>query len=584
MLDDLVSIMDHCPNVWGEGTLFAFSGMDGETCSAAGFVASLWSPRFDLLFHLQEPRRLRLRVAEPAETEIATGDTLAVRTPAGPLLVTWAAWHTLVGFLPSAACAELVPDDSPPVITWSLVEATAPGQHVALGTSRSGRFAVGFGLTAEEADRRARAGLRRDPWAVATRRLEALRTLRLRANDVRAGQALSSTERSRLLNKCLSVMRVNTLSAEGAIRQTWSTPDRVPHRHMWLWDSVFHTMAMSPLDPQVAWQYLKSVLDFARPDGLIPITMRVDGAAASDMTQPPVLAWGVWHNYLAGGRKVWLEEALPRLEGYLAWNLRHRDRNGNGLLEWTIEDTPVCRCGESGMDNSPRFDAALPLDAVDFSAFQAHDMHHVGLIAQALGHTCTAQRWFDRSQQVSQQIYTYLWDGPRGFYVDRDLNGHFTGIEAASGFVPLLLESCPPEHVAALVAALEDPRRFGTPLPVPSLSRSDPAFSTDMWRGPMWLNLNYLVVLGLRRHGRAKLAAAIARRTVETVQRYYEKHGVVFEFYDALDERSPVDCDRKGPRSGPYLSRPYGDSIRDYHWSAALTACLLLGLDDPNKW
>jgi len=241
----------------------------------------------------------------------------------------------------------------------------------------------------------------------------------------------------------------------------------------------------------------------------------------------------------------------------------------------------MCRCGESGMDNSPRFDDALPLDAVDFSAFQAHDMHHVGLIARELGDKPRARRWFDRAEETSRLIHTYLWDGSRGFYVDRDLDGRFTGVEAVSGFVPLLLADCPPEHAAALAAALDDPLRFGTSLPIPSVSRAHPEFCADMWRGPMWPNYNYLVVLGLRRHGRADLAADIARRTVEIVQKYYEAYGVVFEFYDAEDVRPPVDCDRKGLRTGPYLSRPYGDSIRDYHWPSVLTACHLLGLDIP---
>jgi hypothetical protein len=52
--------------------------------------------------------------------------------------------------------------------------------------------------------------------------------------------------------------------------------------------------------------------------------------------------------------------------------------------------------------------------------------------------------------------------------------------------------------------------------------------------------------------------------------------GVIFEFYDAKDERPPWRCDRKGPNRGEYDFRVKFDSIRDYHWSAAVTACLLL--------
>ena len=61
--------------------------------------------------------------------------------------------------------------------------------------------------------------------------------------------------------------------------------------------------------------------------------------------------------------------ALPRLEAHLEWIMAHRDSDGAGLVEWAIEGDPQCRSGESGMDNSPRFDAATQLDATDFNAY-----------------------------------------------------------------------------------------------------------------------------------------------------------------------------------------------------------------------
>ena len=92
--------------------------------------------------------------------------------------------------------------------------------------------------------------------------------------------------REKLRNKAISIMRVNSLSAEGFIKQRWSTPDRMPHTWMWLWDSCFHSLAMNLLEDiptnlhnnkfgvssttkndlkgiDVSWEYLKSVLDAA---------------------------------------------------------------------------------------------------------------------------------------------------------------------------------------------------------------------------------------------------------------------------------------------------------------------------------
>ncbi len=370
-------------------------------------------------------------------------------------------------------------------------------------------------------------------------------------------------------------MKVNTLAPEGVIATRWSTPDRVPHRHMWLWDSVFHTCAMNHLDADLAWEFLQAVLDRQQPDGMIPHMMQVTGRVSA-ITQPPLLAWGVWENFRVTGDQARLVYALPRLERYLDWNARHRDQNGNGLLEWFIEENETCRSGESGLDNSQRFDAAILLDAVDFSVFQARDMAYVARIAEALGEADKAAHWRGRAAALSRAIHEMLWYEGDGFYYDRDMAGDFSGVKAVTGFLPLLLDDLPPERVPRLVAHLQNPHEFGAAFPIPSMALDTPNWSTDMWRGATWINMNYLVVEGLRKHGQHAAAQAIVDATLYHVNKYYEQYGVIFEFYDAKDERPPVDCDRKGPNRKPYNLRVKMDSIRDYHWSAALTAKWLL--------
>jgi glycogen debranching enzyme len=293
-------------------------------------------------------------------------------------------------------------------------------------------------------------------------------------------------------------------------------------------------------------------------------------------TQPPILAWGVWENYRALGDKACLEYALPRLERYLEWDCSNRDCNANGLLEWPIGERDVSLGPESGLDNSPRFDRAVPLDAVDFSTFAALDMQYTARIAGELGESAKAAEWRDRSRAISGEVHAYLWDETDGFYYDRDLDGRYERVRAISGFFPLLLDDIPSRHVDRLVRALSDPAQFNTTFPVPSVAVSDPAFSTDMWRGPTWVNTNYLIVQGLLCRGRIAEARWLARKTVSMVGKYYERYGVLFEFYDATDRIPPVECDRKGLHRAPYDIRRKMDSVRDYHWTAALTACLML--------
>lgn len=88
--------------------------------------------------------------------------------------------------------------------------------------------------------------------------------------------------------------------------------------------------------------------------------------------------------------------------------------------------------------------------------------------------------------------------------------------------------------------------------------------------------MNYLIILGLRRHGRDAEADRLKSLTIEHVLKDYEKHGVVFEFYDPTGRQPPTLLDRKGKNLGEYDIRRKIDCIRDYHGTAAVTACLLL--------
>ncbi|GIM02599.1 hypothetical protein Vretimale_7477 [Volvox reticuliferus] len=162
-------------------------------------------------------------------------------------------------------------------------------------------------------------------------------------------------EDKRLSRKLYDIMSMNT--APG-----WSTPDRTPHMWQWLWDSCFHALGMNLVNHTVAWEQLKGLLRCQRPDGFLPhICSRGGGsdgdgegdiglaAPTSQLTQPPLLAWAVWDNYLFARDKRRLEWALPRIISLLDWLARHRSKDG-GLTFFYVHGF------ESGMDNSPRFD------------------------------------------------------------------------------------------------------------------------------------------------------------------------------------------------------------------------------------
>lgn len=403
-------LLHNIPNIWGEGTIFAFSGLDGQTDVASNFVATFAKRPYGLLIHTPQRRCFDIVLPAQGTPQVATGDVLLVDTPSGELAMTFCAWHTIVGHAPEQTRFRLSMENGT-AATWHdpcWVSEDAEHGDVIAAIGQGNRFALAYGRTVDEACERAYAGLGAEIDEEISQRLAIYRSL----------PTLSDAGHDRLLKKCVSVMKVNTVAPEGFLQQLWSTPDRVPHKDMWLWDSVFHSLAMNHVHADVAWQFLKSMLDAQDDDGMIPHQVRPNGWK-SEITQPPILAWGVWENYQHTKDTASLTYALPRLERYLEWDLAHRDSNGNHLLEWAISGEPLCRSGESGLDNSSRFDKAALLDAVDFSVFAARDMSSLASIARALGDEATAAKWETRAHEMSQAIHTLLWNDADGFYYDR---------------------------------------------------------------------------------------------------------------------------------------------------------------------
>ena len=82
---------------------------------------------------------------------------------------------------------------------------------------------------------------------------------------------------------------------------------------------------------------------------------------------------------------------------------------------------------------------------------------------------------------------------------------------------------------------LADPRAYAAPFPVPSVAMDEPSYRKAvpeerlLWRGPTWINTNWYVARGLRRHGREDLARHLEDRSAALVEsggfrEYYDPH------------------------------------------------------------
>jgi len=80
-----------------------------------------------------------------------------------------------------------------------------------------------------------------------------------------------------------------------------------------------------------------------------------------------------------------------------------------------------------------------------------------------------------------------------------------------------------------------------------------------MWRGPVWININYIFIETLQRVGRRALAEELRSRTLDLVAR----NDGVYEFYD------------------PERGTPPDQAAPMFGWSAALFIDLCLQLHVP---
>jgi hypothetical protein len=338
-----------------------------------------------------------------------------------------------------------------------------------------------------------------------------------------------------------------------------------------LWDSAFLSQVWKGWDVATAQEVLATVLDHAR-DGRVPhFSHRL---LRSAYTQPPVIAWAVWENFLWSGDTTALAAAYPALQRYDAWLHDHRALP-SGLFFWMSHL-------ESGMDNSPRFDGGRPgrardlreVAAIDLSSYVVQQSAVLALAADVLGRPSDAEAYRQRSEALRARINEALWDPESGFYYDRDeRTGELIRVRSSAALVTLLAGVPDSAQARRLRDHVMDSAAFNTEFPLPTVALDDVSFSRDMWRGPVWINLSYMIIRGLDTYGFSEEAAELAFRTVDGVYRTHQATGRFWEFYDP-EQFHVRDLHRK--RGELWKRIALGDGpLPHYGWSALVNKLVI---------
>ncbi len=328
------------------------------------------------------------------------------------------------------------------------------------------------------------------------------------------------------VNKTL-LMNLNMPNKYFDTRYAWPAPT---FRSAYLWDTAFIAQVWKPWDAAVAQDVNRAVIDHADGGRLPHFANPHD---KSDYTQPPVMTWSVWENYLWSGDSRYLARVYPALKDYNRWYYENR-RLDNGLFYWI-------HSYESGIDNSPRFSSRdekvkkdlTAIAAIDVNSYIVRQDETLALMARELGRDAEAEDFTAKAAELAALVNEMNWDEATGYYYDLDLaSGELVKIRTIASLFPLFAGIPDKERARIIRGHIMDPAEFNAPFPVPSTALDDPTFEKDCWRGPVWINTAYMAIVGLERYGYKEDAAVLSYKVVDGVYKTYDNTGKFVEFYD----------------------------------------------------
>lgn len=328
------------------------------------------------------------------------------------------------------------------------------------------------------------------------------------------------------------------------------------------------------------------------------------GVVTSGITQPPVHAAAALamhrHAVDVDGSVAFLRHLYPKLAAQHAYLGTARDVAGRGL-------PAIVHPWESGLDDSPLWDrllGGLTADDGHLPIYARRDLQHAeagdrptdaaydafvhlaaryrdldyddrAILAEGefvvIGPLFTAiHQWStaalveiagiigadptphrEAAERIGASLVATLWDDEAQRFDPMDARAETLEREhTIVSFLPLLDPLLPAQQVDRICHDLES-ACFHPAQPVhyvvPTTSIEDPGFDRRRyWRGPVWLNTNWLLWQGLRQHGRTDLADEIRRSSLALVALSGFR-----EYFDPFDG--------------------VGRGTSDFAWSAALT-------------
>lgn len=349
------------------------------------------------------------------------------------------------------------------------------------------------------------------------------------------------------------IMGNNLLSPFNRFTREATVPSKVHYVGAWQWDNAFHAIAYRHVDPHLAQDQIRLMLDHQLPNGMIPDAVYDDAAIthleipiAAAVTKPPVSAWAAMKIFSHHHDLQFLRDIYEPLVRWNSWWFGLNDDDNDGIVQYSHPFS-------SGLDDSPLWDYGMPVEAPDLNTYLQIQMKALSEMARLLGLRGESEMWARKAQALTQRMVEHFWDPAAGLFQYQHQHAPIP-VKTPFSLLPLWTGELPPAITERLLAHLESPALWGR-YPLATVARDDAHYHPNqMWRGPVWINVNYLFVEALLRIQRRDLARKLAEETLALVMSQND----IYEYYNP-------DTGAPPPKAAPIFG-----------WSAALFIDLAL--------
>jgi glycogen debranching enzyme len=244
-----------------------------------------------------------------------------------------------------------------------------------------------------------------------------------------------------------------------------------------------------------------------------------------------------------------MRDVSPLRRDIAAVDAAHRPTNANYQRYIHLVDL-FSRCGYE--DARIRAECPFLVQDVLFNSLLIRSNSALVSLARRIGQpSAEIEAWNERA---IASMNRKLWDPTRGFYYPYDLRAkRLIRIKTNSGFMPLFAGVCDEKQAARLAHHLEHSFAQGPDWRLCASTAADESSFQPIkyWRGPVWVNTNWLLWHGLRRYGLERQAERVKKDTFACLEEFG-----LYEYFD--------------PRPGAAGRARHGLGADRFSWSAAL--------------